>query len=107
MLHAGTEWCGAGNVSSSSSSSDPPGPLAELDLCCRAHDHCHHRMRAQQVVEDCACDDRFEECLRGLEEERDADTGQRLRCARVAAAVRRFYFHSGKMFCLQECPNYK
>ncbi len=37
-----------GNVSTTASAMTgfaSPSPLSDLDVCCRAHDHCHHRIK--------------------------------------------------------------
>ncbi len=49
--------------------------------------------------EDCTCDDFFRRCLTRLESG-GGDSAQ------LAAVIREWYFNSGKMYCIKECPNF-
>lgn len=67
----GTFWCGRGDKANNYWE---VGPLAEVDLCCREHDHCPVRMEAGETnygltnskaitVSLCECEHRFRDCL--------------------------------------------
>ncbi|XP_014204104.1 uncharacterized protein LOC106636267 [Copidosoma floridanum] len=71
-IFPGTEWCGAGNISSSI---DEVGLFKKTDSCCRDHDLCNINMAAGQTQHGllntgtftrshCSCDTKFYQCLK-------------------------------------------
>ncbi|XP_066298090.1 uncharacterized protein [Branchiostoma lanceolatum] len=71
LIYPGTKWCGAGDMASKF---DDLGEEAEVDKCCREHDHCEHRIPGFSsaygffnyrfhTLSHCDCDDRFYNCL--------------------------------------------
>ncbi|KAK2714551.1 hypothetical protein QYM36_008942 [Artemia franciscana] len=68
----GTKWCGRGDVAKSY---EELGPEADIDRCCRAHDHCPIKIKpfkrkygltniSLYTKSHCDCDGEFEMCLR-------------------------------------------
>uniref|UniRef100_A0A672GPS7 Phospholipase A2-like central domain-containing protein n=1 Tax=Salarias fasciatus TaxID=181472 RepID=A0A672GPS7_SALFA len=73
-IFPGTLWCGSG---SKAGGYDQLGMFESADRCCREHDHCRHIIPAFTVnygvfnsnvftVSHCECDQRFRECLLGV-----------------------------------------
>ncbi|XP_043571237.1 group 3 secretory phospholipase A2 [Chiloscyllium plagiosum] len=71
LTFPGTVWCGPGNSAENFTSL---GIFDQTDLCCRAHDHCEHRLSAFEynygvwnfrlhTISHCDCDYRFRRCL--------------------------------------------
>lgn len=73
----GTKWCGPGNTADGY---DDLGSDAEIDKCCRQHDHCDNIPSGEEkhglVNSDyftrlhCMCDKEFKQCLRGANSRR-------------------------------------
>lgn len=72
----GTKWCGAGN---NADNENDLGDYADVDSCCRTHDHCARKVGAFSefqgyrnwlpfTVSDCACDEKFYACLKDVKE---------------------------------------
>ncbi|XP_074598478.1 acidic phospholipase A2 PA4-like [Brevipalpus obovatus] len=68
----GTKWCGLGNQAKNF---HDLGSEADVDRCCRAHDHCPRRMEAFEAENGvinfslftrshCECDESFYNCLK-------------------------------------------
>uniref|UniRef100_T1KPN2 Phospholipase A2 n=2 Tax=Tetranychus urticae TaxID=32264 RepID=T1KPN2_TETUR len=68
----GTKWCGLGDQAKHY---NDLGEYADVDRCCRDHDHCPTRMRSMRVayglmnfslytISHCRCDEAFYKCLK-------------------------------------------
>ncbi|XP_056135959.1 phospholipase A2 isozymes PA3A/PA3B/PA5-like [Lampris incognitus] len=79
----GTLWCGVG---SKATRYDQLGMFESADRCCREHDHCEHIIPAFTVnygvfnpnfftISHCDCDQRFRQCLLGVNETISAMVG--------------------------------
>ncbi|KAJ6645631.1 Phospholipase A2 [Pseudolycoriella hygida] len=72
QIMPGTKWCGKGNVASNY---DDLGIFADVDICCRDHDHCKVFIPANSTryglsnvnllspILNCDCDETFRKCL--------------------------------------------
>ncbi|KAM8712118.1 hypothetical protein ACLKA7_012614 [Drosophila subpalustris] len=83
----GTKWCGPGDIAENY---DDLGTDVELDMCCRAHDHCEDKIPAKQQRPDldslsndglfpifsCACEATFRQCLSMLHNMESAALGR-------------------------------
>ncbi|XP_030375269.1 phospholipase A2 large subunit [Scaptodrosophila lebanonensis] len=80
----GTKWCGPGNIADSY---DDLGTEVELDMCCRAHDHCTERISPQKQlyglsndrmfpIFSCNCEAIFRNCLTSLHNMESAALGR-------------------------------
>ncbi|KAI8507230.1 Phospholipase A2 [Branchiostoma belcheri] len=94
LIYPGTKWCGAGDISSKF---DDLGEEAEVDRCCREHDHCEHRIPGFSTaygffnvrfhtLSHCDCDDRFYNCLQSTRNP-------------VAHMVGKIFFNAGQPPC--------
>ncbi|XP_022238478.1 uncharacterized protein LOC111085211 [Limulus polyphemus] len=93
----GTRWCGTGDVAKQY---DDLGRYNNVDICCRAHDHCPIKVKGLQTgygifnwsfytKSHCDCDREFKKCLK-------------ISRSRVADLMGNFYFNVLKVQCLQE-----
>ncbi|KAG9511363.1 hypothetical protein GZH46_00059, partial [Fragariocoptes setiger] len=93
----GTKWCGLGDLASSYSDL---GERKNVDICCRAHDHCSMRLKplkkgyglhniALYTKSNCVCDADFYQCLKG------ANTT-------LADVLGHVYFNIMKLQCIKE-----
>lgn len=96
-LLPGTKWCGSGD---SARSYSDLGKRRELDICCRAHDHCPVRLKALRsgyglinfslyTKSHCDCDDDFKRCLKSLN-------------SKSADALANFFFNILRVQCIRE-----
>lgn len=96
-LIPGTKWCGLGDTADSY---DDIGPKRDIDLCCRAHDHCPIRLKALRfgyglinlslyTKSHCDCDEDFLKCLK-----RSTNS--------YATMLGNFYFNVLKVQCIKE-----
>lgn len=80
----GTKWCGPGNIADNY---DDLGTEMELDMCCRAHDHCEEKIPAGEQrdglrntgifpIFSCACEATFRQCLSMLHNMESAALGR-------------------------------
>ena len=76
LIFIGTLWCGMGNQAASE---NDLGRLADVDSCCRDHDHCDRKVDGFSkeygyrnwrpfTVSDCDCDKKFYKCLKNAKE---------------------------------------
>ncbi|OTF72824.1 hypothetical protein BLA29_008761 [Euroglyphus maynei] len=93
----GTKWCGLGDVASTY---EDLGFKLDIDLCCRAHDHCPIRLKAFRTGYGvfnfsfysrlhCECDEDFYNCLKKSPNSYATMLGQ-------------FYFNVLRVQCLKE-----
>ncbi|XP_054724391.1 uncharacterized protein LOC129234419 [Uloborus diversus] len=93
----GTKWCGVGDIAESF---EELGSQADVDACCRAHDHCPVKLKSFRAgyglinlslytKSHCDCDKEFYGCLKGSEN-------------KFADVVGNFYFNIMRMQCLKE-----
>eukprot|EP00795_Rhopilema_esculentum_P003163 gene3163-1467_t len=98
IIMPGTLWCGNGNKAKSY---DDLGRLADLDSCCRDHDHCDRTVSAfstdygyenelSTTVSDCKCDKKFYKCMKAVKDS-----------WKSAFTVGKLYFNYLKMPCLE------
>ncbi|KAH9419901.1 hypothetical protein DERP_001734, partial [Dermatophagoides pteronyssinus] len=96
----GTKWCGLGDLSSHY---EDLGTKVDIDLCCRAHDHCPIRLKAFRQGYGvfnfsfysrlhCECDEDFYNCLKKSPNSYATMLGQ-------------FYFNVLRVQCLKEDGN--
>jgi hypothetical protein len=96
-LIPGTKWCGLGDAADSY---DDIGTKKDIDLCCRAHDHCPIRLKALRfgyglinlslyTKSHCDCDEDFLKCLKGSTNP-------------YATMLGNFYFNVLKVQCIKE-----
>jgi len=96
-LIPGTKWCGLGDTANTY---DDLGPKRDIDLCCRAHDHCPIRLKALRfgyglinlslyTKSHCECDEDFLKCLK-----RSSNS--------YASMLGNFYFNVLKVQCIKE-----
>lgn len=75
FINLGTKWCGPGNTAESDKDL---GSKAEVDSCCRTHDHCPDHIPKLQTKHNltndltfsmmpCVCDSDFYRCLKGID----------------------------------------
>ena len=93
----GTKWCGLGD---SARNYFDLGKRKDVDVCCRAHDHCPIRLKALRMgyglinlslytKSHCDCDEDFKRCLRQAN-------------SKSAEMLANFYFNIMKVQCLRE-----
>lgn len=96
-LLPGTKWCGSGD---SARAYSDLGKRKELDICCRAHDHCPVRLKALRsgyglinfslyTKSHCDCDEDFRKCLKSLN-------------SKSADALANFFFNILRVQCIRE-----
>ncbi|KAI1291944.1 Acidic phospholipase A2 PA4 [Halotydeus destructor] len=106
-LLPGTKWCGLGD---SASNYFDLGKRKDVDVCCRAHDHCPIRLKALRsgygllnlslyTKSHCDCDEDFMRCLRHVN-------------SKVSEMLGNFYFNIMKVQCIKEektliCKEYR
>ncbi|CAH1802562.1 unnamed protein product [Owenia fusiformis] len=94
FMYPGTKWCGPGHIARGLSDL---GPLRSIDMCCRAHDLCPRSIDTWETkynvfnyrlyrISDCACDDKFRQCLQSLKDE-------------VADEIGNMYFNTLEAIC--------
>ncbi|XP_035226339.1 phospholipase A(2)-like, partial [Stegodyphus dumicola] len=92
-----TKWCGVGDIAESF---EELGSQAEVDACCRAHDHCPVKLKAFRAgyglinlslytKSHCDCDKEFYSCLKRSEN-------------KFADVVGNFYFNFMRAQCIKE-----
>lgn len=95
-LLPGTKWCGSGDAAANYADL---GKRRDLDLCCRAHDHCPIRLKALRSGYDqinlsfytkshCDCDEDFKNCLKSLS-------------SKTADAMANFFFNILRVQCIR------
>jgi len=93
----GTKWCGLGDLATSY---DDLGEQADVDQCCRFHDHCPVRIHAFKTrwgtsnpslytKSHCGCDERFMKCLKNVN-------------SPFANAIGQFFFNVIKAPCIEQ-----
>ncbi|XP_054166387.1 phospholipase A2-like isoform X2 [Oppia nitens] len=96
-LIPGTKWCGLGDAANNY---DDLGTKRDIDVCCRAHDHCPIRLKALRygyglinlslyTKSHCDCDEDFLKCLK-----RSSNS--------YATMLGNFYFNVLKVQCIKE-----
>ncbi|RWS27226.1 Phospholipase A2 isozyme PA4-like protein [Leptotrombidium deliense] len=96
-LIPGTKWCGLGDTAKDYYDL---GEKRDIDLCCRAHDHCPIRLKAFRygyglinfsfyTKSHCECDEDFHRCLKKQPDD-------------FAATLGNFYFNIMKIQCIKE-----
>ena len=91
-------WCGNGNKAEDD---EALGSYADVDSCCRDHDHCDKTVSAfakefqyrnwrPYTVSDCECDQKFYNCLKAAKEHKTA-----------AKIVGKLFFNILQMPCLE------
>lgn len=93
----GTMWCGVGDIADSF---EQLGTQADVDACCRAHDHCPVKLKAFRAgyglinlslytKSHCDCDKEFFGCLKNSRN-------------KLSDAVGNFYFNFMRAQCIKE-----
>ncbi|XP_064459882.1 group 3 secretory phospholipase A2-like [Ornithodoros turicata] len=93
----GTKWCGLGDIASTY---NDLGTQVEVDLCCRAHDHCPVKLKAFRsgyglvnfslyTKSHCDCDKDFYQCLRRAK-------------SHIADAIGNVYFNVIRVPCIRK-----
>ncbi|XP_017760926.1 PREDICTED: uncharacterized protein LOC108551313 [Eufriesea mexicana] len=98
----GTKWCGAGDIAENY---HDLGQEAQIDRCCRSHDLCPVKVRAQQTrynltnysiytKSHCACDEALYHCLKATTHS-------------TAHIMGHIYFNVIKVPCIEDIPEDK
>ncbi|ALC40851.1 CG30503 [Drosophila busckii] len=80
----GTKWCGPGNTAANY---EDLGTEVDIDICCRAHDHCEDKILSNEKLNglnndgvfpifSCSCESAFRECLVALHSMESAALGR-------------------------------
>ncbi|XP_015789690.1 uncharacterized protein LOC107366574 [Tetranychus urticae] len=118
----GTKWCGPGDIAKDYFD---VGQIWEIDLCCRAHDHCPYRLKAFRTDyglinlafytrSHCECDEEFHRCLKKSNTNLGSTLGNiyfnvmQVQCFKEeeeTSCVRSRFNSNGQKECISYAPN--